>query len=97
MAMIITFEAPYGQRILKSQFRGITTWRKDSDKPILWWDHDKREWTTDLTGRGLCSTHAPCRSYNAFLRHIKKHKHMLQGYEIELVNRFIGYCVKVVL
>lgn len=94
--MQITFEAPYGQRILKSQFRGITTWRKD-DQPILWWDHDKREWTTDLEGRGICSTHAPCRSYKAFLRHIKKHAHMLQGYDVELMNRYIGYCVKVEL
>lgn len=95
--MKITFEAPYRHRILKSQFRGITVWRRDPEQPMLWWDHDKREWTANPKILGAYSTNAPCKSYAAFLRHVKKHKHMLQGYEVQLVNRYIGYCVQVEL
>ena len=95
--MKITFEAPHGQRILKSRFHGITVWCKESDQAHLWWDYNKREWTTHPKITGTYSTHAPCRSYAAFMRHIKKHKQALQGYEIELVNRYVDYGVKVEL
>jgi hypothetical protein len=88
MKAIIGFNTGWGQRILNSRFIGITTFRLDSDQPFLWWCHKTRRWaaTIDLPQGG--STHAPCRSYKAFERHLKKHVAELEGYEVILVSRF---------
>lgn len=78
------FEAPIGQRILRSRFMWITTF--GGDEP-LWWDG--KQWTTSPTsGYSNCAT---CHSYKAFLRHLKKHKESLKGYEVVLVHRYIGF------
>ena len=86
---VIDFEAEPGTRILNRRFMGITTFPKTKDQHSLWWSYETRKWDTRLHGSG--STHAPCSSYKAFLRHIRKHSEELKGYDIVLVSRFHGY------
>lgn len=85
----VEFEAPVGLRILRSRFSGITTYTLNPEAPYLWWDFDNKRWV-DRAVPGS-SSHAPCRSYKAFLRHIKKHHEMLKGYEVVLFSRYVGY------
>jgi hypothetical protein len=90
----VRFEAGWGQRILNSRFTGITTFTLDKDQPPLWWCRKTRKWVTSyINATEGASTHAPCRSYKAFERHLKKHVAMLEGYEVILVHRFDGYDV----
>jgi hypothetical protein len=77
---MITFEAPAGTRILRGRFLGITTFDN------LWWCYSQRKWVEDTRGSG--SSHAPCRSYKAFLRHIRKHPELTSA---TLVSRFEGH------
>ncbi len=85
--MNITFEAPLRERILRNQFMGITVFRND-DQPSLWWCNATRKWVTANTPMPLGgSTHADCKSYKAFLRHLRKHPE-LKDYEVILVSRF---------
>jgi ubiquinone/menaquinone biosynthesis C-methylase UbiE len=85
--MNITFEAPLGQRILRNRFTGITVFG-ESSQPFLWWCHATRKWVTSNTPMPQGgSTHADCKSYRAFLRHLRKHPE-LKGYEVYLVSRF---------
>jgi hypothetical protein len=94
MKMILGFEAPLGQRILNSRFIGITTFTRDKDQPPLWWCYKTRRWVTSIVdATDGASTFAPCRSYKAFERHLKKHVAELEGYEVILVSRFDGYNV----
>lgn len=82
--MEITFEAPRGQRLLRRYFMGITTFDG------LWWCFETKRWVDDVRkASGSASSHAPCKSYRAFLRHIRKHPE-LKGREVILVSRFIG-------
>jgi hypothetical protein len=92
MKMMFGWDAPLGQRILNSRFMGITTFTRNNDQPPLWWCYKTRRWVTstlDLPDGG--STHAPCRSFKAFRRHLKKHLTELQGYDIILVSRYDGH------
>ena len=77
--MEITFQAPIGQRILRRYIMGITTFDG------LWWCYETKRWVEEP--KCNASTHAPCKSYKAFLRHIRKHPE-LKGYEVILVSRF---------
>lgn len=79
--MIISFQAPLGQRILRRHILGITTFDG------LWWCYETKRWVEEP--KGDASTHAPCKSYKAFLRHIRKHTE-LKGREVVLVSRFRG-------
>lgn len=80
--MEITFQAPMGQRILRRYILGITTFDG------LWWCHETKRWVDDVRkAPGKASSHAPCKSYKAFLRHIRKHPE-LKGHEVILVSRF---------
>lgn len=88
--MKIEFEAPLGERILRRRSIGITTFPTDSEQPGLWWSYEKRQWTEEPIGGGY-STHCDCSSYKAFLRHLKKHKEQLKGYEVILVSRYVGH------
>lgn len=90
MNMMISWDVPLGQRILKGKgrFMGITTFRLTDDQPSLWWHHETRRWMSEPTSG--YSTHAPCRSYKAFQRHLKKHLTELEGYDIILVSRYVG-------
>lgn len=92
MKSMMGFQAGWGQRILNSRFMGITTFTLDKDQPPLWWCYETRRWVTstlDIKQGG--STRAPCRSYKAFKRHLKKHVAELEGYEVILVHRFEDY------
>jgi hypothetical protein len=92
MKMMFGWDAPLGQRILNSRFIGITAFALKDDQPPLWWCYKTRRWVTstlDLPDGG--STHAPCRSFKAFQRHLKKHLTELQGYDIILVSRYDGH------
>ena len=94
MKMMLGFKAPMGQRIMNSRFMGITTFTLDRDQSPLWWCHKTRKWTNSIVDATEgASTHAPCRSYKAFERHLKKHVVELEGYEVILVSRFDGYDV----
>lgn len=77
---MITFDAPAGTRVLRSRFFGITNFDG------LWWSYRQRKWVEDLVGAG--SSHAPCGSYKAFLRHIRKHPELTSA---TLVSRFVGH------
>lgn len=92
--MILGFEAGTRKRHLNSRFMGITTWTLDKDLLPLWWCHKTRKWVTSIVDATEgASTHAPCRSYKAFERHLKRHVAELEGYEVILVSRFDGYDV----
>ena len=94
MKSMISWQSVWGQRILNSRFMGITTFTLDNDQPPLWWCYETRRWVTstlDIKRNG--STHAPCRSYKAFARHLKKHVAELEGYDVILVSRFEGHDV----
>lgn len=79
--MKITFQAPLGQRYLRRWIIGITSFDG------IWWCYETKRWIADLKDApGDASTHAPCKSYKAFLRHIRKHPE-LKGHEIILVSR----------
>lgn len=90
------FDAPVGTRILGGRFMGIVTeW---AGRP-LWWDHVEQEWINDEERRArnnVCSSHAPCRSFKAFKRHLRRHRDKLAGYEVVLVSRFIGHDIAAV-
>ena len=85
------FEAPMGQRILRSRFMGIATFCAE-DEPSLWWDGERWVHYNAPHEKPLTSR-APCRSYKAFLRHLKKHQEELRGYEVVLVSRYVGYSI----
>jgi hypothetical protein len=94
MKMILGFEAGTRKRHLNSRFMGITTFTLDKDQLPLWWCRKTRKWVTSIVDATEgASTHAPCRSYKAFERHLKKHVAELEGYEVILVSRFDGYDV----
>ena len=85
--MNITFEAPLRQRILRNRFIGITVVRND-DQHFLWWCIATRKWVTSNTHMPQGgSTHADCKSYRAFLRHLRKHPE-LKGHVVYLVSCF---------
>ena len=89
MKMMFGWDAPLGQRILNSRFMGITTFTRNNDQPPLWWCYKTRRWVTStVNATEGASTHAPCNSYKAFRRHLKKHLTELQGYDIILVSRY---------
>lgn len=84
MALKITFSADPGNRVLK-RFYGITVYGD------LWWNSDLKKWTSgDIVSHGSFSSHAPCRSYKAFLRHLRKHREDLMGFRIKLESWFVG-------
>jgi hypothetical protein len=94
MKMMFGWDAPLGQRILKGKgrFVGITTFALNDDQPSLWWCYTTSRWVTCISMTiGAASTHAPCHSYKAFKRHLKKHLLELQGYDVVLASRYKGH------
>jgi hypothetical protein len=96
---VFEFEAPAGTRILGRDFFGINVgWASPCpDEETLWWIDDRRRWATEAeidadrqAGRryGLSSC-APCRSFKAFRRHVRKHAE-LAGRRAVLVSRWVG-------
>jgi hypothetical protein len=87
--MNIMFEAAHGQRILRNSFMGISA-RRNDDASCMWWCYGTRKWVQrpillPMGGSNI----APCNSYRAFLRHLRKHPE-LQGCEVRLNSRFVG-------
>lgn len=76
--MEIKFQAPLGQRYLRRWIIGITTFDG------LWWCYETKRWVKEP--KVSASTHFDCKSYKAFLRHIRKHPE-LKGHEVILVSR----------
>lgn len=91
------FDAPVGTRIKRSRFCGITV-----AEPGVWWDKTNRRWRDDSEiawGKNNperdydLSSHAPCRSFKAFQRHLRKHSEKLAGRKVRLVSRFADHDV----
>ena len=79
--MKIEFQAPRGSRFLRRYIIGITTFGG------LWWCFETKRWVDDVRkAPGRASNYAPCRTYKAFLRHVRKHPE-LKGHEVILVSR----------
>lgn len=99
------FQAEAGRRVLRSRFIGIEAGWSDPETPcadVMWWDHDNRRWISDSAfpwgkdnpERSFASSScAPCRSFAAFKRHLRKHQHELGNRRVRLVSRFVGHDV----
>lgn len=99
---ILEFEQPAGQRVLGHGFIGIECGWGDPDvtcDEVMWWDMDNRRWIRSAEfpwGRGnsardfTSTTMAPCRSYKAFLRHLRRHAGKVRGRDVRLVSRYMG-------
>ena len=91
----IDFEAPNGTRLKTYGYHGITVIPPSAGKD-LWWHYESREWVSHAEMRARRqggSSHAPCRSYKAFLRHMRRHATALAGYKVVLCSRYIGHDV----
>jgi hypothetical protein len=97
------FQAPVGKRVLRSRFIGIEAGWSDPETPcadVMWWDYGNRRWISDSVfpwGKGnperafSSSSNAPCRSFAAFKRHLRKHGQELRSRRVRLVSRFVGH------
>ena len=87
MSWVFEFEAPKGKRILSSRFMGIKNYHQD-----FWWSHEQKKWLpfTQIEV-GWASSHAPCRSFKAFKRHLQRHPELKAAGDVVLISRFIGY------
>ena len=81
------FEAPVGTRVLK-RFFGVTNYED------LWFCSELNEWVNidGVPENYGASTHALCRSFKAFKRHLRKHPE-LRGTEVILTSRFMDHNV----
>lgn len=85
----IVHQAPKGTRILNSRFLGVCHYG-DND---LWWGNDQKKWmpTVRIGYDEIASSHAPCRSFKAFKRHLRKHPELNGVKEVVLTSRYQGY------
>ena len=92
---IVTFEAPVNTRILNSRFCGITYFFSDAQ---MWWSDKKKKWMSyeECIKYGSFSNIAPCRSYKAFKRHLRKHPELKEFGEVVLFSRYVGYNITAV-
>lgn len=79
-----------GYADVKRYCRGICVYHPDRDAELLWWSYTLRKWTS-VEDAGRCSSHAPCKTYRAFLRHLREHPE-LKGYEVTLVGQCVASC-----
>jgi hypothetical protein len=87
------FEAEKGTRVHRYGW-GVTVF-PNTINDRFWWCRHRRQWVSlDNNTHGL-STHAPCKTFKAFKRHIKKHQETLKGFTVVWVNRFDGHNVEV--
>lgn len=85
MTHTFVFAAPAGQRLLRrgDSVRCFTT--------KLWWVKETRQWRPidhPEAARYGCSTHAPCRTFKAFKRHLRRHADVFAGHEVHFVSRY---------
>lgn len=88
------FDAHVNTRILNSRFFGITHF---SDSQI-WWSEKKRKWLIwdECMKYGIYSNTAPCHSFKAFKRHLRKHPELKEVGKIVLSSRYIGHNITAV-
>lgn len=94
MAWAFAFEALHGATIKSSRFMWVTHFDSSID---LWWADDLRKWTSTeeiQDSNSWSSNCAPCRSFKAFKRHLRKHPELQQLDEVILVSRYKGYDIK---
>lgn len=111
--MEFQFEAPKGIRVLGHLGIGITvecdhtymTWCLARRQ---WFTNEETYTETSRrTGEPNCyissqfskggSSHAPCRSFKAFKRHVRRHADKLKGCKVIYCHRYIGHDVVVQL
>lgn len=89
------FDRPAGLRILRSRFIGIIHFNGD-----LWWSDDAQCWARPEefheAGIGYSNT-APCNSFKAFKRHLRRHPNLAECGEVILVSRFRDCDIRAVL
>lgn len=94
--LYFAFEAPKGTRFLRRGYRSISI---EDGRRHLWWSYEYRRWVVgtseDSLGRMGGSNCAPCRSFAAFKRHIRKHGKTLAGCRVVLFSRWVGHSVAV--
>ena len=88
---IIEYEGKRGTRIM-NRFNGVTAY--SSEGRGLWWSFSKKEWTDKLDTTGY-SSHAGCRTFRAFLRHIRT-KGSNNVAEFVLCNRYVGLSISAI-
>lgn len=88
----VTFDAAVNERILRYGFLGITTF--GSDAP-LWWSSARKTWGHEHKAEPgvYISSHSPCRSFKAFVRHLRKHPELMAAREVVLVSRWVGHSI----
>ena len=85
------FQAPYGDQCKKSGW-AITTHNVDN----CWWSKDEKIWKDNCKG-GDHSTHAPCKTFKAFQRHLRKHTELqVENAEVFLISYCEGYDIKAI-
>lgn len=107
------FEAPRGTRILGRGGWGITTFHPDTFMTWCyarrqWFTTDEtytepsrrtgepnRYISKEFSKGG--STHADCRSFKAFKRHLRKHHEKLKGCKVVFCSRWVGHNIVVQL
>jgi hypothetical protein len=87
-----TFDAPAGSRILRSRFIGIIHFATAN----LWWSDDQRAWMSpdDMLDNAVYGNTAPCNSFKAFKRHLRKHPVLRELDEVILVSRFRDHDIR---
>lgn len=87
-----TFDAPAGSRILRSRFIGIIHFATAN----LWWAQTRQCWSTPDTmlDDEIYTNTAPCNSFKAFKRHLRKHPELRELDEVILVSRFRDYDIR---
>lgn len=80
--------------ILRYGFWGITHFNMGVD---LWWSPDLRRWMSyaEFVDRQLVASNtAPCRSFKAFKRHLRRHPILQQIGFVRLVHKYVGYSIE---
>lgn len=88
-----SFDVAAGTRVLRSRFIGITHYTRNTD---LWWATDQRRWCkpSEMLVREVYSNVAPCNSFKAFKRHLRKHPELQAVDEVILVSRFKDHDIR---
>lgn len=92
MAWKFDFDAPAGSRILRSRFIGIIHFANND----LWWADKQKKWLNpaEMDDDEYYGNTAPCDSFKAFKRHLRKHPELRKLDEVVLVSRFKGYDIR---
>lgn len=81
-----TFDAKKGDRIFRYGI-GIMPANRG-----FWWDYLNKQWCEDIPD-GRASSHAPCKTFKAFKRHLRNHGEPLKDHPVLWSSRFIGHSI----